>query len=90
MKDFLDYLAAHWDSIVSWTASIGAIVAAIINGIRAHKIKVSCDRILNEARERKTYTNCPHCKKKISLDELTFHLPGGAVDNNLDGFPDQQ
>lgn len=90
MNEFLTFLQENWQSIVSWTTSVGAIVSAIITGIRAHHIKVSCDRILNEARERKTYTNCPHCKRKISLDELTFHLPGGAVDNNLDGLPDQQ
>lgn len=66
-------------------AIAGAVVAvcALLRGRRLEKY-------LDQAKARETYTVCPHCKARLPLSDLVFHLPDGAVDNNLDGKPDKE
>ena len=90
MNDILAWMEENIPAIVGYIGTAASATLAIISCYRAHKIKITCDKILNDARERKTYTQCPHCGKKVTLDELTFYLPGGALDQNLNGVPDHE
>ena len=68
-------------------ATFGAVLA-IINSIVAEVRVRKLQKQLDAAKERETFIECPHCKKKILLSEMSFRLPSGALDNNLDGKPD--
>lgn len=71
--------------------TIGAGTLGVLDFVMAcvitHRQK-ALDRALKEAKMRETYVICPHCEKKIPLSELSFHLPDGSIDDNLDGIPD--
>lgn len=71
-------------AICSICAAVGSLAIAIRNQRRTAQIQ----KILEKAYERKTYTVCPHCKKKVYLDQLAFYLPDGSLDMDLDGKPD--
>lgn len=71
-------------AICSGVSAIGAIIIAIINGVKCHKL----DQRIEQAKLRETYIICPHCKKKTPLSEVSFRLPDGSLDNNLNGKPD--
>lgn len=64
--------------------AIAAITTAVVSLIKAHQVKVA----LEKAKQRETYCVCPKCKKKIPLSELSFYLPDGSKDNDLNGIPD--
>lgn len=68
--------------------AIAGALTAIINAIVAGKRSAKLAQQLEQAKERETYAVCPHCGKKVHLSEMTFRLPSGAVDNNLDGKED--
>lgn len=85
MNEFTQFLADNWSSIVN-------VFMGVINGIAAIVLLVkskSFSLYLKKAKQRETYTVCPHCKKEIPLSELSWHLPSGEVDNNLNGVPDR-
>lgn len=85
--DFLQdpaWITTAATAVCSIAAAVGSAALAIRNARRTAQI----ERILEKANERKTYTVCPHCKKKVHLDELAFYLPDGSLDMNLDGKPD--
>lgn len=69
--------------------AIAGALTAIINAIVAGKRSARLAQQLEQAKERETYATCPHCGKKIHLSEMSFRLPSGALDNNLDGKPDE-
>ena len=69
--------------------AIAGALTAIINAIVAGKRSARLAQQLEQAKERETYAVCPHCGKKIHLSEMSFRLPSGALDNNLDGKPDE-
>lgn len=87
MKDWIvqNFDAASIAAIITALATLGSGIAAIIIAIKS---KVTATQIVNQAKERMTYTFCPHCKKKLFLSELPFYLPNGARDDNLDGKED--
>lgn len=68
----------------SAVAGVTALVVAICNGVKAHKL----EKQIEAAKLRETYIICPHCKKKTPLSEVDFRLPDGSLDNNLNGKPD--
>lgn len=68
----------------SAVAAVTALVVAIVNGVRAVKL----ERQIEAAKQRETYIVCPHCGKKAPLSEVSFRLPDGSLDNNLNGKPD--
>lgn len=71
-------------AIGSGISALGAIIIAIINGVKCHKL----DQRIEQAKLRETYCICPKCKKRIPLSEIQFRLPDGSLDNNLNGKPD--
>ena len=75
-------------TVATSCASVSAAIVSIIKAVQASKRAEKAQRILDDARSRQTYFECPECGKKVTLDRVTFHLPGGAVDNDLDGAPD--
>lgn len=86
-EEFIKILADYWPIIVS---SVLSLVTTVVTGVSLslrHKLKLTrCD--LEKARMNHVYFNCPRCGKKVNLNEITFHLPSGDVDNDLDGLPD--
>lgn len=87
-EEFIKILADYWPIIVS---SVLSLVTTIVTGVSLslrHKLKLTrCD--LEKARLNHVYFTCPKCGKKVTLSEVTFKLPNGDVDNDLDGFPDK-
>lgn len=71
-------------SICGILTAAGSLAAAITSLIRSWKL----GQALKKAKESKYWTTCPRCKRRIYLDELTLHMPDGAVDNDLNGKPD--
>ena len=72
------------------TAASGCIAAAtaFVVAIVSVRKNLRIEKALDEAKQRETYIICPNCKKKIPLSEISFRLPSGEVDNNLNGKPD--
>lgn len=66
--------------------AVAAIVTSIVNLVKNHRIKVALDK----AKQRETYAICPKCRKKIPLSELSFYLPDGSKDDDLNGVPDPE
>lgn len=64
-------------------------IVAFISGIVSYRQSSKLGKQLQVAKERETYSICPHCGKKVYLSEMSFRLPSGAVDNNLDGKADE-
>lgn len=81
---FYEFAMQFWPHFVSGALSIFAAITGVFAAINAHRFS----KYLENAKKRETYTVCPHCKKKILLSELAFHLPSGEVDQDLDGRPD--
>lgn len=69
------------------TTFIAAITSMIISIINAKNLG-TVERHLDKAKKRGTYVVCPKCKKEIPLKDLDLRLPGGALDNNLNGIDD--
>lgn len=84
--DFVGFLQAFWPELVTGTIAICTAIVGVLNVVNSHKFT----RYLDAAKQRETYIECPHCKKRIPLSEIQFHLPSGEVDNNLNGRPDSQ
>lgn len=72
--------------ILTTLGAIAGAVVAVVTLLRSRRL----EKYIAQAKARETYTVCPHCKKRLPLSDLTFHLPDGAVDNNLDGKPDHK
>lgn len=70
-------------------ASVCAAITGFVMALRNARKTAQIERILENAQERQTYTICPHCKKKVRLAELSWHLPDGSLDQNLNGVADK-
>ena len=73
-------------AICGAVGAVAAIVTSVVNLVKNHRIKIALDK----AKQRETYAVCPNCKKKIPLSELSFYLPDGSKDNDLNGVPDSE
>lgn len=73
-------------SIVSVLTSLGSFVGMIVCLVKTHK----ANKVIQDAKLRKTQVLCPKCHKKSPIDEVHFVLPDGALDDNLNGVPDNQ
>ena len=86
--EFLEQI--NWPSlaaaITGFLTAITALVVMIVNSVNNKKIK----KALEDAKARQTQVVCPKCKKKSPLSEVSFVLPDGSQDNNLNGVPDHQ
>lgn len=88
MNQIIDILVEYLPAIITGTLSlVAAITAFVTYNIQSRKIK-ALQKALDEAKARETFTICPGCKKKIRLADLTFYLPDGSTDNDLDGKAD--
>lgn len=89
MMDFISdpaWITTAATAVCSVCAAIGSLALAYRNRKRTLQIQ----KILEKAYDRKTYAVCPHCKKKVYLEDLAFHLPDGSLDMDLDGKPDDE
>ncbi len=75
-------------TLATSVASVAAAVVSVVKAISASKKAARLERLLEDAKARETYIICPNCNKKLPLSEVSFHLPNGAVDNNLNGKAD--
>ena len=86
--NFQDFWSQFGSIIISGAVAVfSALCAAIswkLNNLRIKEVR----KELDQARARGIYTKCPHCGKKVNLDQLTFYDPAGFKDNDLDGVPD--
>lgn len=83
---FIDnFDAATISAIITALATLAGSITALVLAIKS---KVDSKKIVQAARERKTYTFCPHCKKKLFLEEMPFYLPDGQRDDDLNGIAD--
>lgn len=76
--------------IASVASVVGSVAMAIIGLVKSSRMRKRYVKLVEEIKTRLTYTNCPHCGKKVYFAELSWHLPDGSKDNNLDGVPDDQ
>lgn len=86
MNALLDFFVENWTAILSGAGSaVGLFVGCYAAAVTRHLKKR-----FKEASDRGTYVICPHCKKAVKLSEVvTFYLPDGSKDNDLDGKPDK-
>lgn len=77
-------------AIVSVVSVAGSVVMGIIGLIKSAKTKKRYAKLVEDIKSRLTYTNCPHCGKKVYFAEFSWRLSDGSKDNNLDGIPDDQ
>lgn len=82
LENFDASMAAYLATLIG---SIATAVASLANSINARR---SCKKLLQVARSRSYWTTCPHCKKTIYLNEIAFHMPDGAIDDDLNGVAD--
>lgn len=88
MKQFIvDNMDVIIAAITAATGLMSAIAAWIVN-LTLHRSNRCLEEKLKKVKERETYTVCPHCKKEIPFSDLSFFLPGGLPDQNLDGKED--
>ena len=73
----------------SLALAVSSAIIAVINAIVSARRSYKLSQELDAAKERETYIECPHCSKKIRLSEMYFRLPSGALDNDLNGKPDE-
>lgn len=87
----MTFISEHWDVfaslLIGLVGLISAITSLILSKVSSDKQKVLEDS-LEKAKQRQTYTVCPHCHKILPLGDLPFFLPNGQNDNNLNGVPD--
>lgn len=81
-----EFLTALTTAIASTAAAIVSVIKAVQASKRADKAR----QLLDDAKARSTYAVCPECGKRIYLSDLSFHLPSGQLDNNLNGVPDEK
>lgn len=86
MNAVLEFLVDNWTAILSGAGSaVGLFVGCYAAAVTRHLRKR-----FKAASDRGTYVICPHCKKAVKLsDVVTFYLPDGTIDNDLDGKPDK-
>lgn len=84
--DILQILKEYAGVIAASFAFVADMIIAFVVGLNSRLVK----RVLNQAKKRDTFTVCPHCHKKIMLSDMSFRLPTGEIDNDLNGKPDSQ
>lgn len=85
-SDILQILKEYAGVIAAGLAFVADVVIAFVVGFNSRLVK----RVLNQAKKRETFTVCPHCHKKIMLSDISFRLPTGEIDNDLNGKPDAE
>lgn len=87
MKDFL---LQNFDVIIyALLAVVGAF--ATLLGVSVGQLgKLRKILTRNQSKSSGYRILCPHCKKESALEDVHFLLPSGAVDDNLNGTPDDQ
>lgn len=80
----IDFLQSYGSYLLSGASILLDILVIIYAKAKGAAVK----KLLAEAKARQTYFVCPHCGKPVDLDDVTFLLPGGKVDQNLNGIPD--
>lgn len=85
-----DLAQLDWVAIGTCAAAVSGAIVATITAIVSARKTAKLEKALDAAKARETFAVCPRCKKKVLLSELSFHLPSGARDNNLNGLPDNE
>ena len=79
-----------WTNITIAATGVISAIAGLVVAITAMKKARLVAKALDEAKQRETYIVCPKCGAKVPLSEISFHLPSGAKDMNLNGVPDSE
>lgn len=85
-----EWFLANFDAsvIVTVCTAVGGIATAIISLVNSARSQKKLNRLLENAKRRKTQMICPKCGKSSDLDEVHFVLPDGKFDDNLNGIAD--
>lgn len=83
MKDFL---LSHFDAIVYGLSAVLASFAAVA-GVSLGQLR-KIKKLLSRKEKSGYRIVCPHCHKESNLEDVHFILPDGAIDDNLNGVPD--
>lgn len=85
------------EEIVYWFSQYGHLVTLGLSAVLDLFVLIyakckgaAVKKLLSQAKARSTYLVCPHCGKPVQLEDVTFFLPGGFVDDNLNGIPDEK
>lgn len=73
-----------------YLASAVLFALDVASGVYTLHLARSFKALKAKAVVRKTYTVCPHCNQAIPLEDVSFFLPGGKRDDNLNGVPDDE
>lgn len=84
----MNWIVANWETIVSAVSAASGAVVAVVALVKTHQVKKTCKKLIAEAEARCTMVECPRCHKKSPLQEVSFYLPTGERDQNLDGVAD--
>lgn len=85
MKEFL---INNWETILTIVAGLLTAMATLL-GITNHRIN-KIRKLMKQSDGNGYRIVCPHCHKESPIEQVTFKLPSGALDNNLNGIPDDQ
>lgn len=87
MNEFWKFCSENKEAILT----IGTCVATGLGTALGFLIRgnVVSRRRLKAAQRQGYKIRCPHCKKESAITDCTLLMPSGAVDNNLNGIPDQ-
>lgn len=80
----IEFFTQHMTDIMAIVTAIIACVSTILS----LKTTAASRKYLESAKQRETYSVCPKCGAKVPLSQMSFHLPTGELDNDLDGVPD--
>lgn len=83
-----DYLIPVVSAVSGFLVSFFAWLTArfATKKLREENRRLTTD--LDKARRASVSCKCPKCGERVYLSELTFTLPDGSPDSNLDGEPD--
>lgn len=84
----MNWIQTNWETIVSAVSAVSGAVVAVVALVKTHQVKKTCRKLIQEAEARCTMVQCPKCHKKSPLSEVSFYLPDGRLDQNLDGIAD--
>lgn len=91
-KNMIDFINEYLPTIL--TAIIGVLSAFcsyIVARLQTRKVREQNKLLktdLQKAKEALVACKCPHCKKEVFLRDLSFYLPDGSSDDDLNGQAD--
>lgn len=82
-----EFLSENRELIISL---VTVIMSLMVDGLIGLGIALGFSRRRIRQLTRSGYkVRCPHCKKESPIEECSFLMASGQLDNNLNGIPDE-